>query len=69
MSRKNINDDEGMELVKSLERNLVLERFELDGNQLGSKTAFALGNLLALNKSIRVIDIEGNNLTGDYTDN
>ncbi len=32
MSRKNISDDEGTEIVKSLERNQVLERFELDGN-------------------------------------
>ena len=32
MSRKNIADEEGAEIVKSLEKNLVLERFELDGN-------------------------------------
>lgn len=69
MSRKNIADEEGGEIVKSLEKNLVLERFELDGNQLGSKTANALGNLLSNNRSIRVIDLEGNNLTGEYSDN
>jgi len=29
----------------------------------------SLGNLMGNNKSIRVIDLEGNNLTGEYSDN
>ena len=69
MSRKGISDDEGAEIIRSLERNQVLERFELDGNQLGCKSAQALGNLINANRSIRVVDIEGNNLTGEYSDN
>lgn len=49
-----------MEVIKA---NQNLERLELEGNELGPKTASKLGELLNINYSIRVIDLEGNNLT------
>ena len=36
---------------------------ECEGNLFGPKTAGAMGALLSENRSIRVIDLEGNNLT------
>lgn len=36
---------------------------ELEGNNLGPKTITAIAGLLIGNKSLRVIDLENNNLT------
>ena len=38
MNRKRITDDEGVELVKCIIKNNTLERLEMEGNYLGSKT-------------------------------
>lgn len=74
MARKKICDEDGVELVKSLEKNQVLERFEMEGNLMGSKTALAIGNMLTTNRSLRylffmqnnsVIDLENNNLLSE----
>lgn len=42
---------------------MIYTRLELEGNHLGPKTLIAISKLLEFNKSIRVIDLENNNLT------
>ena len=41
---------------------------ELEGNALGPKTAFELGELIKVNSVLRFIDLEQNNLTTGGTD-
>ena len=68
MSRKKIGDAEGVEIAHNLKKNFVLERLELEGNFLGPRTANAIAELLEENNSIRVIDLEGNDLTNSGKD-
>ncbi|EGR27530.1 hypothetical protein IMG5_194790 [Ichthyophthirius multifiliis] len=68
MSRKKLTDFEGVEITKSLKKNIVLERLELEGNELGPKTCIGLAELLKNNQSLRVLDLEGNNLTNQGKD-
>jgi len=63
MSRKKIGDAEGVEIAHNLRKNFVLERLELEGNYLGSRAALAIAELVCDNNCIRVIDLEGNDLT------
>jgi len=63
MSRKKIGDAEGVEIAHNLQKNFVLERLELEGNYLGSRAALAIAELVSDNNCIRVIDLEGNDLT------
>jgi len=44
-----------------------LEKLDLEGNMLGSKTAYEVGELLKRNKVIRMVDLEFNNLTDHNT--
>lgn len=46
MIRKNIKENEGVEVAKNLRTNINLEKLELEGNQLGPKTAFEIGELI-----------------------
>jgi len=43
MTRKAIDDVQGSEIAKILEKNTVLERLELEGNFLGPKAAYSIG--------------------------
>lgn len=63
MTRKKIIDTEGNEIMKFLIENKHLEKLELEGNYLESKTAEQLGNVLFYNRHLRHVDIEGNDLT------
>jgi len=63
MIRKGISDHDGVEIAKCLNVNQTLESVILEGNNLGSLTAGAVGQLLEKNHSIRVIDLENNDLT------
>lgn len=63
MSRKKIGDAEGVEIAHNLRKNNVLERLELEGNLLGPRTAAAIADLATENICMRVIDLEGNDLT------
>lgn len=63
MSRKKIGDAEGVEIAHNLIKNNVLERLELEGNFLGARATSAIAELIKNNGCIRVIDIEGNDLT------
>eukprot|EP01017_Pseudomicrothorax_dubius_P006523 TRINITY_DN11876_c0_g2_i1.p1 TRINITY_DN11876_c0_g2~~TRINITY_DN11876_c0_g2_i1.p1 ORF type:complete len:366 (+),score=129.06 TRINITY_DN11876_c0_g2_i1:73-1170(+) len=65
LSRKNLSDDEGVEIAKCLTNNTTLERIELDGNNLGPRTLLEFAKLLKMNKTLRSIDFEGNNLGKD----
>jgi hypothetical protein len=62
MCRKKLTDVEGKEIADRLANNAHLERLELEGNQLGPETLVALAQLLKVNFTIRLLDLEGNNL-------
>ena len=63
MIRKNICDADGKEILGLLKSNEVLERIELEGNDFGPESMKACGDVIRHNKFLRVIDLEGNNLT------
>ena len=63
LSRKKLNELDGIEISKAVKNNIVLERLVLEGNEFGPKTAYALGDLFRHNSILKVIDLENNNLT------
>ena len=65
MSRKNIQDKEGMDLAKVLINNKTLRKLELEGNCLGMQTARMFAMALRKNTTLRFLDLESNNLTND----
>ena len=48
--------------------NKTLRKFELEGNLLGPKTATMFGEVLKVNKTLRYLDMESNQLTLDGQD-
>ena len=46
MIRKNIKENEGVEIARNLMPNKNLEKLELEGNQMGPKAAFEMGELI-----------------------
>lgn len=69
LNRKNISDDDGADMIRSLMTNNSLEKIELEGNKLGPKTAKEIANLLRVNQSLKHINLENNNLTNSGKDN
>lgn len=69
MNRKKINDDDGSDMIRILCANVSLERVDLEGNNLGPKTARAVAELLRNNKMLKHLNLESNNLTNLYKDN
>lgn len=63
INRKNMGDEEGCDLAKSLEYNYSLERLSLEGNLLGPKFLETIAKTLEVNINLRAIDLEGNCLT------
>lgn len=63
MSRKNLTDDDGVEIAACLNKNSVLEKIELEGNNLGPRCLHEFAKMLKSNKTLRSLDFEGNNLT------
>merc|ERR1712000_452977 len=61
--RKNLTDEEGVDLGTALKTNKTLKKLECEGNNFGSKTAKAIGEALSINKTLKVLDSENNNLT------
>ena len=61
----------GFSLLKYIIINLIIVcarfEFELEGNLIVPKTAYELGELLKINKVIRYLDLEFNNLTASGT--
>merc|ERR1719453_1637741 len=51
-----------------LEKNTNLQKLECEGNNLGVRTAEAMGQALAKNTSLRSINLESNNLTASGND-
>ncbi len=68
MSRSNIKDEEGVELAKILYNNKTLRKLELEGNNLGPKSAKEFGKALRINKTLLFLDLESNQLSGDGDD-
>ena len=68
LSRKNIQDKEGMDIARSLFNNKTLRKLELEGNCLGMQTARVFALALRKNKTLRYLDLESNNLTNDTED-
>jgi hypothetical protein len=69
MSRKGLSDDDGVEIAKCLCNNSVLEKVDLDGNNLGPRCLHEFSRMLIVNQKIRSIDLESNNLTQMHKDN
>jgi len=63
LNRKSIDDDEGEDLVYSLQYNNSLRVLNLESNHLGPNFLIALADTLKVNKSLTNIDLSGNALT------
>lgn len=68
LARKSIADPDGVQLALMLYNNKVLRKLLLEGNMLGPKTAKEIGNALLVNKTLRFLDLESNQLTQDNED-
>ncbi|KRW99164.1 hypothetical protein PPERSA_07407 [Pseudocohnilembus persalinus] len=68
LQRKNIDDDNGAIIIQNMMKNFVLERLEMEGNQLGPNSCKSLAELLRENQTIRSVDIENNNVTNNGRD-
>lgn len=69
LSRKGIQDKEGIDIAKALFTNKSLRKLELEGNCLGMHTAKAFALAIRKNKTLRYLDLESNNLTNDTEEN
>ena len=65
LSRKGIEDAEGVELARMLVQNTSLRKLELEGNKLGPKSIEAFGKMLLKNTTLRVLDLESNDVFKD----
>lgn len=52
LSRSGIKDEDGAEIAKILYTNKTLRKLELEGNQLGKKTALSFGKALTVNTTL-----------------
>ena len=66
--RRNIQDQEGVDLANMLLTNQTLRKLELEGNCLGSKTAKALGYAIKVNTTLKFLDLESNQLSVEGDD-
>lgn len=60
MSRKRISDVDGQSLARILYENKTLRKLELEGNQLGPKSAAEFGKVLKVNTTLKYLDLESN---------
>lgn len=63
MARKKIEDADGIYIAEMLIDNTSLRKLELEGNLLGPNTAKKFGEVLKINKTLRFLDLESNQLT------
>lgn len=63
LSRRNLQDADGVALAKAMESNTGLDTFMLEGNNFGVKTAKAFADAIKVNESLRTLNLEANNLT------
>ena len=52
LTRSGVGDDDGMEIAKILYNNTTLRKLELEGNNLGIKTANEFAKALKYNKTL-----------------
>ena len=60
IARKNISDNDGVQLAWMLNTNKFLRKLELEGNQLGPKTISEFGKTLKKNETLKYLDLESN---------
>lgn len=65
LSRKLIDDKEGVDLANMIAMNKTLRKLELEGNKLGMNSASAFGRALKQNRTLKYLDLESNQLTAD----
>jgi len=68
LSRKGLNDEDGVALAEMLKVNRNLRKLELEGNNLSIKSAKALAEALMSNATLRMLDLESNNITSAGND-
>jgi len=60
LSRKGIQDVEGVDIAKMLLTNKTLRKLELEGNNLSTNSATEFGHALAKNNTLVYLDLEAN---------
>ena len=68
LSRKNIEDQTGVEIARILYTNTTLRKLELEFNRLGPLTAKEFGIALKKNFTLRYLNLESNLLTMEGED-
>lgn len=68
MGRKQISDDNAILIAKSLHTNKGLEHVELNGNNLEAAATESFGKMLMKNRTLKVLNMEMNNLTNSGKD-
>ena len=68
MCRKQISDENAILVAESLAKNRGIEHIELAGNNLEAGATKAIGYMLKLNKTLKVLNLEMNNLTNGGKD-
>lgn len=68
LSRKGLNDEDGVSIAGMLKKNKTLKKLEMEGNNLGVKSAAAIGEALLVNTTLKSLNLESNNLTTGGTD-
>ena len=65
LCRMGIDDDNGKVIATYLRRNTHLRKLELEGNLLGPKTAMEFGKTLKVNTSLKVLNLDSNQLAAE----
>lgn len=68
LCRKNIQDQDGVDLARMLLTNKTLRKLELEGNCLGSKSAKEFATALTHNTTLKFLDLESNALSMEGDD-
>jgi len=68
LSRKGLNDEDGVSIAGMLKVNVGLEKIETEGNSLGVKSATSIAESLFENETLRSLNLDGNNLTASGND-
>ena len=67
-ARQGIEDLDGIKVAQMLYTNDKLRKLDLEGNLLGPKSAQAFGEVLKVNKTLKYLNLESNQLTLDGQD-
>jgi len=60
ITRTDIKDEDGTDIAKIIYNNTSLVKLELEGNNLGPKTAKEFAKGLKYNKTLQYLDLESN---------